>query len=211
MEFWRFITPDDLGLPLVGSHDYILVFLSICFASLASLAALSVVERILILRQRSAEPQHLWHLAGAFAMGSGVWAMHFTGMMAYELPITMHFNLTVTILSVFPVLIASWFALGVRSNTSITWWRLQLGGLLLAVGIGSMHFLGMEAMILDAEMRYDFWLFSLSIVVAHILASFALYVRFAITSNNNHQLFRLISAIVMGCAVSRLSHINVLK
>lgn len=50
----------------------------------------------------------------------------------------------------------------------------------MGVGIGAMHYTGMAAMIMDGSMSYDPLLFALSIVVAHVLATLSLYVKFVL-------------------------------
>ena len=208
MKFWRFEHPNELSVPLESSYHVPLVLLSIVVASLAALAALAVVDRIQVLRSRDGRPQHMWLLVGAFAMGSGIWAMHFTGMLAYRLPVKMSYSLVATAVSMVPAMVGSWFALRSMSHDSVAWWRLQLGGLVMAVGIGTMHYTGMEAMILDALMRYRFSLFVLSIIVAHVLATAALYVRFVARrrSRKRGAGTRIVSALVMGNAVAGMHY-----
>jgi NO-binding membrane sensor protein with MHYT domain len=53
---------------------------------------------------------------------------------------------------------------------TITWWRLQLGSLALALAIGTMHYIGMEALTVDATMHYEPGMFALSIGVAYLLS-----------------------------------------
>lgn len=70
-----------------------------------------------------------------------------------------------------------------------------------------MHFVGMEAMIVEATMLYDFWLFVGSICIAHILATIALYVRVLLkTGEGKGVSLRVLSACVMGCAVSGMHY-----
>jgi NO-binding membrane sensor protein with MHYT domain len=37
-----------------------------------------------------------WLLGGAFAMGMGIWSMHFIGMLAFSLPIPMAYDVGTT-------------------------------------------------------------------------------------------------------------------
>ncbi len=48
---------------------------------------------------------------GSFAMGAGVWAMHFTAMLANTISTGMSFSTAVTIISVIPALLGSAVAL----------------------------------------------------------------------------------------------------
>ncbi len=192
--------------------------LSVIVACLAALAALAVVDRVVALRLRDGRPHSTWLGIGAVTMGSGIWAMHFTGMLAFEMPVKMSYGLAITMASMLPATIGSWFALRFMVRDTIEWWRLQLAALALAVGIGTMHYLGMEAMILDAKMRYKFSLFVFSILVAYLLAATSLYLRFVFnrrqlkidtevqTLFSNFSPNRLLSVVVLGSAVSGMHY-----
>ena len=64
----------------------------------------------------------------------------------------------------------------------------------------------MEAMRMAALMRYKLSLFVLSIVVAHILATAALYVRFAFKQSASSRWPRPLGAAIMGCAVAGMHY-----
>lgn len=207
MEFWRFINdPRHLGEPMAENYNLWLVVLSIMVASLGAYTALAVVDRIAATSKDWVKAA--WLLLGATAFGCGVWAMHFVGMLAFSLPVAMSYDLSLTLASFIPAFFGSGVALHVMSRCEIKWWRLQLGALLMAVGIGTMHYTGMEAMQLNALMRYDFSLFILSILVAHLLASVALYIKFF--SDNRTVgagvVVRLGSATAMGTAVAAMHY-----
>ncbi len=206
MDFWRFIGPDhSLGIQFSGTYTPVLMLLSVAVACFAAFSALAVVDRILASRATSLKRS--WLVAGAFTMGSGIWAMHFTAMTAFTLPVPLSFALSTTLVSVIPAICGSGIALYVMSRMTIEWWRLQAGGLLMALGIGTMHYTGMEAVRADAIMAYDPLLFVVSIVVAHLLATSALYMKFAPAGRSSRPLSnRLGSAIVMGSAVSGMHY-----
>ncbi|NNM34592.1 MAG: hypothetical protein HKO53_16045, partial [Gemmatimonadetes bacterium] len=204
MDFWRFSIVEGLGEPLRASYDPALVVLSILVASFGALTALAVVNRVV--HNRTARGRLGWHATGSLAMGLGVWAMHFTAMLAFTLPVPTSYDLTTTAASVIPAILGSAVALAVMSRPTIEWWRLQVGGLSLAVGIGAMHYLGMEGVRNAAVMRYVPALFVLSIIVAHLLATVALYVRFTGGSERPGRQRRLLSALVMGLAVSGMHY-----
>ena len=69
---------------MASSHDHRLVVLSIVIAMLASYAALSVAGRITAYQGRK---RLAWLSGGAFALGLGIWAMHYIAMLAYHLPV----------------------------------------------------------------------------------------------------------------------------
>jgi len=64
---------------LTGHYETPLVLISILVAIAASYAALSLAGRVSESRGRAVAA---WIVGGAIAMGSGIWAMHFVGMLA---------------------------------------------------------------------------------------------------------------------------------
>ncbi len=207
MEFWRFVGPHtDLGPTMSGSYDPVLVLLSIAVACLAGYSALSVVARIRA--SQSATTRRIWLVSGSLAMGTGIWAMHFTAMTAFSMNMPVSYRLGTTLLSVVPAILGSAVSLHYLSGRTIGWQRLQLGGLLMAVGIGTMHYAGMEAMAMPCLLRYDPVLFFLSIVVAHFLATVALYIRFVMArfARIHSEWAKVASAITMGNAVAGMHY-----
>jgi signal transduction histidine kinase/ActR/RegA family two-component response regulator len=201
MLFWRFIAPNaNLGQEISAAYTPFLVALSFFVAVLGGYAALEVVERMA--SAPSPKTRRRWLAAGAAAMGSGIWSMHFIGMLAFSLPIPVSYDLTITLLSMVPAVFASAMALHFMDRARISWWRLNVGGLLMALGIGGMHYTGMEAMRMDAMMGYAPLLFALSIFVAHVLATLALYIKF-FPGGGALPFFRQVAgAAAMGCAVA---------
>lgn len=207
MDFWHFAPPNSaLGPPLEGVHDPLLVLLSITIACFAGLAALSIVNRMLASGNRRI--RLYWLLAGAVAMGCGIWAMHFTGMLAFTLPIDIHYGLGLTLMSLIPAILGSGAALYFMAHRNLQWWQLQLGALLMAAGIGTMHYAGMEAMHMNGMMHYDLAFFCLSLIVAHVLAMAAIYIRFVLITRFVLSVYwiQLLAALVMGNAVSGMHY-----
>ena len=206
MSFWRFVEPDTHpASPISGTHDPFLVLLSVAVACVAALAALAAVDRMRLLRSRSS--RLAWLVAGGLAMGSGTWAMHFTGMLAFSLPVNVSYGLRLTLVSMLPALLSSGLALRIICRPTIHWRRLHAGGLLLAAGIVATHYTGMEAMHVDALKRYELSLFVLSIGVAHLLTAIALHLRFVSKPTSAARFWvRQASAVVMGGAVAGMHY-----
>jgi len=197
----------DRGLALAGSYDPALVTLSVVVASLAAFAALGVAGRLGAAETTTA--RWSWLGAGAVSMGIGVWAMHFIGMLAFRLPVEVAYDVEITIASVLPSILASGIVMRVISRSVVSGPQLLVGGTLMGAGIGAMHYTGMAAMRMDAAMFYDPLLFGVSIVVAVVLATAALYS----TVRTNHGVRKsqihwttLGAALVMGFAVSGMHY-----
>jgi NO-binding membrane sensor protein with MHYT domain/nitrogen-specific signal transduction histidine kinase/ActR/RegA family two-component response regulator len=165
----------DPSKAVPGTYNYTLVLLSYLVAVLGSYAFLQFATRIAELRDAGLRLS--WLAIGAFAMGSGIWAMHFIGMLAYVLPLPVSYDPGITALSIVPAILAAGIALHVVARPVVSTARLLVGGTLMGAGIGAMHYTGMAAMQLNALVRYDPVLFGASVVVAVGLAILALQVR----------------------------------
>ncbi len=174
MPFLDFLEADaDVSRALGWSYAPWLVALSFVVATLAAYAALGLASRIVAAATPAAS--RYWLAAGAGAMGVGIWAMHFIGMLAVRMDPPATYDLSVTLWSIVPAVVASAIALRVTSRPRFEWRFLVSGGVLMGLGIGAMHYTGMAAMRMAAELRYDPALFGLSIVVAASLSVVALW------------------------------------
>ena len=197
----------DPSQALPETYNYGLVLLSYLVAVLGSYAFLQFATRIAELRE--AGLRYSWLVIGAIAMGGGIWAMHFIGMLAHILPIPVSYDPWTTALSIVPAILGAGVALHVVARPAITTSRLLIGGTLMGAGIGAMHYTGMMAMQLNALVRYDPTLFAASIVVAVLLAVLALQVRQVISKLN---LIRFgivrdgVGALIMGFAVTAMHY-----
>jgi NO-binding membrane sensor protein with MHYT domain/two-component sensor histidine kinase len=99
-------------------------------------------------------------------MGCGIWSMHFIGMLSFRTPMPMSYNLPITGLSLLIAMAASWFALHVASQATLSLTRLLSGGSLMGLGIAAMHYTGMAATLVSPPVHYDAGLVALSVVIA---------------------------------------------
>jgi signaling repeat-containing protein len=72
---------------MVGTYTGWLVVLSVVVAIVASYVALDLASRVSAWQRHTAA--WYWQSAGAISQGSGIWSMHFVGMLAFRLPIPM--------------------------------------------------------------------------------------------------------------------------
>lgn len=115
MSIWRFEPADPSKYFLLeGEYNLILVGLSVLISILTAFTLLIVLERIWQTRNDSAIK--LWKLFGSIIFGLGVWAMHFTGMLAFLLPVNMSFNIVITVLSVIPPMVGAFYSLKILAS-----------------------------------------------------------------------------------------------
>ncbi|MEO3878647.1 EAL domain-containing protein [Rheinheimera fenheensis] len=196
----------DLSLAYHGHHTSMLVLLSLLIAILAAYTSFS--HRHLMQQAVSTLSYRLWLSSGSVAMGLGVWAMHFTGMMSLQLPVEVGYQLSLTLLSVLPAIAAAYVTLNVVAADVQRPLAIVRGGALMGAGIGCMHYLGMAAMVMQAERLYQPVLFVLSILLAVLLATLALWVRPLLSRwLANQLLLELISSVVMGLAIASMHYV----
>lgn len=184
---------------LISSYNQVLVAFSLIVAILASYTALDMAGRVTLAKGREALS---WLIGGAFAMGFGIWSMHFVGMLAFSLPIPLGYDLGLTLLSLLLAVGSSAFALWLVCQAELPWQRLALGALLMGSGIAAMHYTGMAALLMMPGIVYDpLWL-GLSILIAVIASGAALWIAFRLRHGSRRiVLVRAGAALVMGCAI----------
>ena len=186
-------------LMVSASYSPALVFISLCVAILASYTALDLTGRIATARGRNV---YLWIGGGALAMGFGVWSMHFIGMLALELPITLGYDLGLTLWSLLVAILSSGFALWVVSQPRLPFLQLLLGALIMGAGISAMHYSGMAALRMQPGIDYDPALMSLSLLIAMGASAAALSIAFRLRKQTPYvRLARAGASIIMGLAI----------
>jgi diguanylate cyclase len=190
---------------LVGTYNSWLVFLSIAVAIFVSHTALRLSARV---ARTNGVSSKLWLVGGALAMGSGVWSMHFIGMLAFSLPIALAYSTPITLGSLFIAVISSGLALTIANRPRISLAHLSVGAVLLGGGISSMHYVGMAAIQITPMIVYEPGLVAASIAIA-IFASFAaLWLFFRLRRGGSWlmRLARIGAAFVMGLAISGMHY-----
>jgi PAS domain S-box-containing protein len=184
-----------LGPALHGHHDAWLVILSAAVAVMASFVALDLAGRI---RETRGRPQIGWWIAGAVAMGGGIWSMHFVAMLAFSLGMVVTYDVATTVLSMAIAILVSGLGLLVVYRQRATLPAIVGGGALAGVGIAAMHYTGMAAMRMAAQLSYDPFLFGFSVAIAIAAATAALWLAF-----RQQRLWQQLgSAVVMGAAIT---------
>ena len=180
------------------SYDYRLVSLSVVIAIFASYTALSLAGRVTASRDQA---RLAWLVGGAIAMGTGIWSMHYTGMLAFRLPIRVYYHVPTVFLSLLAAIFASCIALWVVSRPRVTTLHIVGGSLLMGGAIATMHYTGMAAMRLAAHHHYHrgLWLLSVLLAVVISLAALALTIHFR--DENRGRLLQIAISVVMGLAI----------
>jgi diguanylate cyclase (GGDEF)-like protein len=188
-----------------GTYNVALVALSVLVAIFVSFLSLKLAARVSSSRGTLA---WLWLIGGALAMGTGIWSMHFIGMLAFSLPIPMSYDVSRTLISLVIAITISGVALRLASRPRFTAWHLTGGGVLMGAGICAMHYSGMSAMQIAPMITYELKLVLASIAIAIGASWVALWLAFRLRRKHTWQanLAAVFGAVVMGLAISGMHY-----
>ncbi len=171
--FLQFLTVHDSGLNFYQSHyDMTLVSISVFVAIFACVSATEIVEKL----ARVASTQ-LWLPFASLILASGVWSMHFIGMLAFKLNCAVQYNPWLTAFSMLPALLSAPLVLRCLAEKRLQTRKRLFAGLVMALGIALMHFTGMSALRIDGILKYDPVVFLLAIGLAVVLSLIAMFTR----------------------------------
>ena len=187
------------------THDPILVILSVVIAMVASYTALDLGNRV---TESRGKVRLLWLACGSTAMGIGIWSMHFTGMLAFRLPMPIAYDIPFMALSVLIAIAASLLALRVIAQANLALPGLLLAGHLMGGAVAGMHYTGMASLRTAARLTYNPWLVALSILIAvgASIIALRLAVHYRSDLTNRAFLGKLASAGAMGIAIAGLHY-----
>ena len=170
-------------------------------AILASYTALDLAGRVYA---NVGRVRALWIVGGGFAMGAGIWTMHFVGMLAFRLPVPVSYGAALVALSVIVAMLASGLALWVVSRPRVPLVAHATAALAMGIAIAGMHYIGMAAMRVAAHLHYDplRWWLSIAIAIAASFVALDLARRFSGSETRRARLMRGLAATVMGVAIA---------
>ena len=153
---------------IATQHDLRLVGLAVVICLLSCFTAYSLIQRAMEAVGRPAWP---WQAAAAGVFGGGVWATHFVGELAYApgLPIGFDVGWTMLSLLIVAAISAAGLQLGLRRNAA-------LGGAILGLAVVALHFTGMQAVQVPADIGWDLPLVVAAVAWALSLGALALRV-----------------------------------
>jgi diguanylate cyclase len=192
---------------IITSHYNIpLVILSISIAVISSYTSLNIVNRLI---SSSGSLRKVWLSAGAFSLGFGIWSMHFIAMLAMHLSIPVTYNIFLVVLSIVAAVISCGIAFFIVSRGLRKKIYIVIGAIFIGTGVVSMHYIGMEAMNMEATIQYDRFLLILSFIIAFLAALAALFLLFYFETGSHVAGFsirKMLSSIVMGIAISGMHY-----
>jgi NO-binding membrane sensor protein with MHYT domain len=175
------------------------VALSVVIAIQGSFVGLKLageLERLRGLRARAA-------LAGAaLTLATGVWSMHFVGMLAANFPSAIDYLVLPTLISFLICVLVVGVGVYLAHSSEPRWFRIGAGGAAMGLGITLMHYVGMAAVHLAGPTSQEPAYVAASLAVSIAASAFALW-----TLDNRPTKSRfVIGAIGLGLAISGMHY-----
>ncbi|MBC3478126.1 putative bifunctional diguanylate cyclase/phosphodiesterase [Pseudomonas taiwanensis] len=133
-------------------HEPLLILLAYAVACAGCFATLDMAERQC--HCENAKAQRQWRALGAFCLAGGIWAMHFISMLAFQAPLEVHYDVSLTGLSLLIALVVAWLAMYSLNRVQMLAHNYLQSALLIGAGIILMHFVGMAALQTGAQQYY---------------------------------------------------------
>jgi NO-binding membrane sensor protein with MHYT domain len=145
-----------------------------------------------------------WLIFGAIALGgTGIWVMHFVAMLGFSASgVTIRYNIPETLLSAAIAIVVVGAGLFITELGKRKLPAMLVGGALAGAGVAAMHYMGMEAMEMSAEVSYNPVYVIASIVIAIVAATAALWC----TVHIRGTLATIVATLVMGIAVTGMHY-----
>ncbi|MGC0362623.1 NO-binding membrane sensor protein with MHYT domain [Rhodococcus sp. 27YEA15] len=139
-----------------------------------------------------------WLFMAALSIGGvAIWLMHFIAMLGFAVPGSpIRYNVMWTVVSAV-ISVAAVFVGLLIIGTRFQWTRVLAGGLITGLAVNVMHYTGMRALRFQGEIHYDMLYVVLSVVIAVVAGTAALWFTLVLEST----LLRFVGAIIMGVAV----------
>jgi diguanylate cyclase len=194
---------DILGMG--PGHEPLAVLGSILLAAFASFVTLDLARRV---RTPDRSVARFWWAAGSLAMGTGIWAMHFVGMLGLHLGFPLGYRTATTLVSWVAAMAASGIALRIAGHERLTPATWAWGSFSMAGGICGMHYIGMAALELQPGIEWHVPLVLLSALIALAASAVALGLFFWMRrfAGRQARLVQIAAAGVMGLAISGMHY-----
>lgn len=185
---------------MLVQYDPALIALSLAVAVIGSYAGLHMVERMVLL---SGVVRKSILAASAVAIGVSIWSMHFIGMLALKLPVTISYDILTTLISALVSILMTGVGLALVSYGRVTPVKLIAAGVAMGGGISTMHYVGMSAVRANCVINYTPWLVLASVLIGICASTLALF----LASRDKKRWQLACAAIVMGLAMAGMHYV----
>ncbi len=158
---------------LTQQHDPRLIALAVFICAIACITVVAMLTRALKNRGMG---RAAWTIAATFAFGSGVWALHFVAMLAFQAHMPVAYDVSWTVFSILVAIIGTLPGFALFLSAPRRPLVALLGGTIVGLGITAMHFTGMMAMRLGAVVIFQRPYVIAAITVGAVFGALALFV-----------------------------------
>ncbi|MDQ0990265.1 MHYT domain-containing protein [Streptomyces sp. V3I7] len=145
----------------------------------------------------------LWLALGSAAIGSGIWTMHFVGMMGFTVTGTpIHYDRPIMYASLGLAIVMVSIGIFIVGYRGAKGAALFTGGTITGLGIASMHYLGMAGVHVDGKFVYNTFTVAVSVLIGVVAATAALWA----AGHVRGVLGSVGASLVMGLAVSGMHY-----
>lgn len=191
-----------------GVYSVSLVILSYAIASLGAFTSLRLARNMIV--TETPARKNLYHIAGAFALGAGIWSMHFVGMLAYKMRMRIDYDLVLSALSMIIAIVVAYAVLRIVNQSRIYLGRLALSSVFMGAGICAMHYTGMASMDMDAHLYYKPAPFLVSFLIAITATAAAMGIVSILGRRSPDKIIwlQIMAALIMGVAVCGMHYMG---
>jgi signal transduction histidine kinase len=154
---------------ITQQHDLRLVVLAALLCLFACTTAMTMIARGHVAQGRA---RTIWLVVGGIIAGCGIWGLHFVAELGYQSGLPVAYDLPLTVLSA--VIAASLCAVGFKLTLSPA--GAAVGGAVTGVAISVMHYVGMAAVRMPADARWDIDYVIASLVIGVAATALAMHV-----------------------------------
>ncbi|WP_346839104.1 MHYT domain-containing protein [Microbulbifer sp. SAOS-129_SWC] len=181
---------------MIAHYNLVLVSLSYLVSVLGSFTSLQLA--IAIPQAQPGRDKRNAILAAGTAMGGGaIWAMHFIAMLAFKMDMPVAYDTFITLISALIAIASCSIGLAIAGSGVFSLEKLLPAGIFMGCGVAGMHYTGMAAMLMPAEIHYDLNILMVSVIIGVVASCAALWLAFHM--RGQWQMFG--SAMIMGIAV----------
>lgn len=187
-------------------HDIFLMGLSVIISMFASYTALDLSNAVTTVKGKI---RWYWLGGGSFAMGIGIWSMHFIGMLAYKVPgITFYYDVSYLGISMAASIFGSFLTLIIVSTWKPEFKSYLIGSCIMGAAISSMHFLAINGMKMEAGIRWNYNLVLASIAIAVIASCLGLHFAFLLKKDLSLKgfVYRVFAGMILGVATAGMHY-----
>jgi NO-binding membrane sensor protein with MHYT domain len=192
-------------MPTLPVHNFSYGILNPGLAYLMScLGAFLGLRSITRARAYTGWPKAAWLIVAAVSVGAtGIWVMHFIAMLGFTVPgQPILYNVPLTLISMLVAVLVVGVGLFIVGYSEGGPLPILTGGTIIGIGVATMHYVGMDAMSMQASMHFDVGLVAVSVLIAIVAGSAALWAGLRVRGLRS----TLVASLIMGVAVTGMHY-----